>query len=222
MPPGISTNIQTLLAQARLASGTGDLGAANWLRKLEPSEDDKAFGTALAALLRVVEAEKFSESHADAARALLEKYPAENVRRYGIGAVLVRYLAGRPDGKAALALSAQLIGDLAGAEAKLPAGDFGATVAPAMIRFYRGEALRKAGQPADALVEYQTVLSVYPYNEWPDAAAFGVAACFEALGDSATARNRYEEIVKSSGKSPESLAWRALAEKRLEALKKGE
>ena len=117
-------------------------------------------------------------------------------------------------------LSQSLLDEFAGVEGKLPADHFGATVAPAMIRFYRGELLRKGGKPADAMVEYETVLGVYPYNEWPDAAACGVAECFFALGDPDTAKKRFEEVTKSGGKSPASQAWRTLAGRRLEELER--
>jgi len=222
LPEEAAAKIDALLAQAQLASGTGDLGAAQWLRKLVSTEDDKAFSAAIAALLKTAEAGKLTAKHAAALRELLAQYPVESPRRYSVGALLVRHLAGGKDTEETLKLSQSLLDEFAQVEGKLPAQDFGATVAPAMIRFYRGELLRDAGQPADALVEYETVLSVYPYNEWPDAAACGVAECFYALGDPDTAKKRFEEVTKSNGKSPASQAWKTIAGKRLEEISKGE
>ena len=91
-----------------------------------------------------------------------------------------------------------------------------------MLYFYKGEAERLAGNGADALVAYETVLSAYPYNEWPDAAACGVAETYAALGDKKTALDKFAEVIKIGGQTPASSAWVALARRRTQELTKGE
>ena len=89
-----------------------------------------------------------------------------------------------------------------------------------MIYYYRGEAARRTDAPAKALPDFETVLAVYPYNEWPDAAAFGAAECYAALGDPKTARAKLEELAQSTSNNSGSAAWRDRARQRLTTIPK--
>ena len=73
-----------------------------------------------------------------------------------------------------------------------------------------------------ALAAYETILAAYPYNEWPDAAACGAAECYVALGDKATARVKFNEVVKSATATGASAKWGEVAKKRINELNKGE
>jgi tetratricopeptide (TPR) repeat protein len=117
-------------------------------------------------------------------------------------------------------LADQLAAELAAHEQKLDPKSSGSTIAAAIIHFYRGESQRAAGQYADALASYETVLAAYPYNAWPDAAACQAAECYLALGDAETALQKFQEVANSQSKEPASARWRKLAQQRMSDLKK--
>src|SRR5262249_43075000 len=152
---------------------------------------------------------------------------------YSLGALLMQNLAASGAGagsgsglsKEAIELSNRLTSELSANEKKLDPKSPGASLAPAMIFFYRGQALRLAERYPDALAAYETVISVYPINEWPDAAACGSAECYAALGETAAAIKKFEEVAAPAPApapaNPATAKWRDLAKSRIAELQKG-
>jgi tetratricopeptide (TPR) repeat protein len=144
-----------------------------------------------------------------------ESYPPTQSRYYLLG-------ANRLLNPGSLADRDQLAGELAERfiqnEKALEAQSAGATLAPAIIYFHRGEAARRRQDFGAALADYETVLAAYPCNEWPDAAAYGAAECFAGLGDLPTALTRLEEIA-GQGTNTASASWVLKARQRLDELK---
>ncbi|OGV83824.1 MAG: hypothetical protein A2340_05425 [Lentisphaerae bacterium RIFOXYB12_FULL_60_10] len=222
LPETYAGQVDALLAQARLASGTGDLGAGWWITRLTPDTDAATFNASLAALLRAIDTGRPNPDLPSRLEKACQAIPVGHVNRMALAAAHIAALARLGKDKDILTVSDAILKELAEAESTYPPGVFGSTIAPAMIRFHRGEALRRTGHPTDALLEYETVLSVYPYNEWPDAASCGVAECFAALGESDVAQTRFEEITKTGAKTPAAATWQAYAERRLRELKEGD
>ncbi len=75
---------------------------------------------------------------------------------------------------------------------------FGNSLALAMLFHHSAEEHRRRGNYAAALVAYEQILSSYSYNEWPDRASLGVARCLVAFGDKKGARERLNDILKST------------------------
>ncbi|MFZ4395487.1 MAG: tetratricopeptide repeat protein [Kiritimatiellia bacterium] len=208
------------LSRVRFKTGTGDRGFSYWIEKLAASAPDADCEAALPLLARIAGSPTPPPAAMDKLESLLKAYAPENARRYGVGAIALQLAAAGGDKERLKKLGTQLVAEYAGAEKKLPAKKWSTTVAPAMIYYFMGEAERLAGNQADALVAYETVLAAYPYNEWPDAAGCGAAECYAALGDTATAATKWNEVVKSAGTSPGSAKWRELAARKVEALAK--
>ena len=219
LPPDYARALPQNLSRVRFKTGTGDKGFAYWFDKLAASAPDADFEAAAPALVKIVGGLPAESATLDKLEALVKQYGPDSARSYGVGAIAVQ-LSASGDQDRLKRLSAQLAADYASAEKKLPAKTWSTTVAPAMIYFFKGESERLAGNYADALVAYETVLAAYPCNEWPDAAGCGAAECYAALGDAATASNKWNEVVKSAGTSPGSAKWRDLAAQRLKTLSK--
>jgi len=179
---------------ANLAVAQGD-----WSRSLLPGATDAEFNTGIAQIRKAGKPVKITIP-----------YDVTHPRYYDLGALLLQIGAATNAGK--------LAAEFAANESKLDPKSTGATLAPAIIFYFKGEAERRAGNDADALVSYETVLSAYPYNEWPDAAACGAAECYAALGDKPTAVAKFNQVVKANA-SPQ---WTALAQKRITELNKGD
>lgn len=219
LPAGYAGSLSRNLSRIRYKTGTGDRGFAYWLGKLAPSAPDADFEAAAPLLAKIAAAVAPEPAAFDTLESLMKQYGPANPRTYGIGAIALQAAASfKPErlGK----LSAQLAADYADAEKTLPAGTWSTTVAPAMIHFFRGEAERLAGNQADALVSYETVLAAYPVNEWPDAAACGAAECYAALGDKDTAVAKLSEVVKSGASAKSPSKWVDAAKQRLAELTK--
>ncbi len=222
LPPDYAAVVEDNLARARLEAGIEDRGAAIWLTRLAPAVSNAQFDLAAVMLGRALTESKPDAIKSSPLRQAMQAYPADEHRHYTCGALWLQALAARGDSSLAEE-AARLADDYSANEKKLPAGSSGATIAPAMIYYYRGEAARRARQPAKALSDFETVLAAYPYNEWPDAAAYGAAMCFAELDDLKTARARLTELVNSSAaKSAASAAWREKARERLTTLPKEE
>lgn len=220
LPPAYAEAVQWQLARARLEAGLADRGAATWIARLAPAISNTQFEAASAMLGRCIEAGKPEAINPSALEDAMTVYPVAAPRRYVCGALLLQLLAARGQDRRLAETAARLADEYAANEKALPVGSLGATLAPAMIFYYRGEAARRAEDPAKALPDFETVLAVYPYNEWPDAAAFGAAECYAALGDPKTARAKLEELVQSAATNSGSAAWRDRARQRLTTLPK--
>ena len=216
------------MAAMRFKSGAGDMGATQWVNQLAQAKDEKAFETAITALRKVCAAGKLDAPSREALEKALKPLPPTQARRYALGALLLEAQYTGGDKTAASKLSAELATQFTENEKKLDAKSMGATLAPAIIHFYRGESQRQEQNWGDALASYETVLSAYPYNEWPDAAACGAAECYLALGDKETALKKFQEVADakpatSTANSSSNSAvtrWRELARKRLGELAK--
>ena len=219
LPQAYAQAVDANHAEALLKSKTGDLGRGYWLRGLAAGQSEEVFGRAVAALIDIVDAGRRDKALAKALTRALASSPPDSARHYSLGAVLLHTLAADGDNRELARLAVELTEALAEHEGKLDASAHGATAGAAMIHYYAGEAARRDDRPADALASYETVLSVYPYNEWPDAAAYGTAQCFVAFDDKQTARTRLKEIVDADGASP---AWREKARELMTTLEKGE
>jgi outer membrane protein assembly factor BamD (BamD/ComL family) len=219
LPPDYAKALPQNLSRVRFKTGTGDKGFSYWFDKLAASAPDADFEAAAPAMARIAGNLTPASSSLDKLEALVKQYDPDNARRYGVGAIALQ-LSASGDKDRLKRLSTLLATDYAAAEKKLPPKTWSTTVAPAMIYFFSGEADRLAGSHADALVAYETVLAAYPYNEWPDAAGCRAAECYAALGDTATASNKWNEVVKSAGTSPGSAPWRELAAQKLKTLSK--
>jgi len=210
------------LNRVRFQAGTGDMGLAYWLDRLAPGRGDAEFDAALAALCHIADAGKpegGAQARLEAAQAA---YNADSVRYYGLGAVRLRFIAAAADYAALRTLTGKLSGEFTPREQGFAARSWSATVAPAMICYYRGEGERRAGNHAEALAAFETVLAAYPYNEWPDAAACGAAECYVALGDVPTAVARLNEVVKTADAgNAASARWVEQAKKRVAELTGG-
>jgi len=222
LPESYARDVDILLAQARFASGSEDMGADYWIDQLGAGVPDDAFAPAVSMLVRIAGANRLAKKQTAALEKSVKSYALDVPRRYSVAAVFLSALAQDPVADRLTQATAKFAGEFARAEPKLPEKDFGTTVAAAMIYFYRGQALLQTGHAADAMAAYETVLSVYPYNEWPDAASCGVAEAFAALGDTDTAIARFEAVVKAGGEAPGSKRWKQLAEKRIAELRKGQ
>lgn len=220
LSPEYRAGLPALIAQAEAAAGIPPGGADYWVTQLGVETDEPVFAAAVQALARAALNDWLTVRHLKALDAALAGYPAEHSRRLS-AAVASLAAAARLDTANLLARTETLAAAYAAAAGGLPPGSPAATVAPATIHFYRGEALRAAGQPAAALADYETVLAVYPYNEWPDAASVGAAAAFAALGDSATAVARLQDVIDNGGGHPRSAPWLTLARQRLTELNPG-
>jgi tetratricopeptide (TPR) repeat protein len=222
LPKEYADAVATNLASARLKSGTGDMGRDYWLDRLRTEETPAAFGAGIAALGQLADAGKLDGAARARLREAMKALPPSQTRYYSVGAALLQALSAsdkKGDAQEMDTLARTLAAQLAENEKALNKQEHGATVAAAMIYYYRGEAERRSGNCADALASYETVLAAYPYNEWPDAAAYGAAECYLALGDAETARAKLQEIVSAREQSPASQRWREKATNRLAELK---
>ena len=221
LPPDYAAVVAANAAAARFKSKTGDMGRIFWLTHLTSDERPGGFESAAAALISVTDHDKADQGTAEALAGAMKTYQPTEARYYSVGAVRLHVLAATDADKELAALSAELAVALAEHEAGLDEGSFGATVAPAIIHFYAGEVDRRAGRPADALGSYETVLSVYPYNEWPDAAAVRAAQCFADLGDKDTAIVKLQEVINAKTNAKASEIWQKKAKQLLTDLNKG-
>lgn len=222
LPSDYMAALDANLARVRQQGGLGDGGMSFNLTQLAPTVPEPAFQAAVASLVKPVQGFKPDDNTIAVLEAAIEKYPPETSRRYAVGAVLIRMLSARGRNEDIRKWCGRLLAEFASHEKELVGKGFAGTVAPAMIYFYKGEAERLAGNGTDALVAYETVLSVYPYNEWPDAAVCGIAECYAALGDKKTALSKFAEVIQIGGQSPASSGWVALAKRRTQELTKGE
>ncbi|MCG3149005.1 MAG: hypothetical protein PCFJNLEI_02457 [Verrucomicrobiae bacterium] len=182
------------VVEANLALAQGD-----WSRSLVPTASDAEFNLALTQIRKAGKPINYANP-----------YTVTQARYYDFCAVLLQTGSATNAG--------QLAAEFMANERQLDPKSTGATLAPAIIYFFKGEAERRAGNEADALVSYETVLSAYPYNEWPDAAACGAAECYAALGDKPTALAKFAQVVKANA-SPQ---WTAVAQKRITELNQGD
>lgn len=210
-----SNQVDRALAQLRFAHGLDDRGLSHWVMGLATGTPDGVFNAALqniAALRTDIQmGSKVCAALAQAAGA----YPETHPRHYLIGANQLLSLSsvGEQD-RLARELADRFIQNEKSLESQSP----GAILAPAIIFFHRGEAARRQRDFAAALADYETVLSAYPCNEWPDAAAYGVAECFAGLGDLPNAKSRLEELAGQTTNAV-SAPWVSKARHRLDELK---
>lgn len=209
------------LSAVRFRSGTGDMGADYWIERLKPATPDADFDSALTALAKVAGRAKLGAGSLAGIAKAHEALPPESPRHYGAGAVRLLLLAGRGDWDEVQRLAPVLAAGYAAREASLPPRTWATTVAPAIIHFMAGEANRRAGNVADALVSYETVLAAYPFNEWPDAAACGAAECYAVLGDSKTAVDKLNDVIRNAKADSASAKWIEQARQRVKELTGG-
>jgi len=223
LPPEYAKSLRDNINRARFQAGTGDMGLAYWLDRLAPGRSDAEFDSAVAALCRVADGGKPDASSDAKLAAALKEHGPDSARRFGAGAVRLHFMAAAGDFASMRALAGSLWDEFSAREGALPGKTWSTTVAPAMICFYRAEGERRAGNHAEALAGYETVLAAYPFNEWPDAAACGAAECYAALGDPSTAVAKLEEVVKNAGAGggAASKKWVELAKKRIAELTGG-
>lgn len=218
LPAAYAANIDTAVANARLDAGDGDMGLPYWLDQATTTKDERLFESSIGAIRKIAAKSDLDNKARERLTAAMNEAPPESARRYALGAVVLQAMSASKQNKEAGQFAEKLVEEFNKNEKKLDAKASGATIAPAMIHFYRGESQRHLGKFADALVSYETVLSAYPYNEWPDAAACGAAECFLALGDNAAALQRFKEVAAVA--DPVSAKWRELASKRVSELEK--
>ncbi len=220
LPPAYASSVEGNLARARLEAGLDDRGASIWIARLAPAVSNAIFESAVTMMGRCIATGKPDAINPSALEQAMVAYPADMPRHYSCGALLLQLLAVRGEDRPLADNAARLANDYAAHERALAPGSAGTTLAPAMIYYYRGEAARRADTPAKALPDFETVLAAYPYNEWPDAAAFGAAECYAALGDSKTARAKLDELVQAATTNSGSAVWRDRAKQRLTTLSK--
>jgi len=221
LPDEYAARLTENLNRVRVHTGTGDRGLAHWLGRLATDRPDAEFDSAAAAICRIADAGKLDRGTVAKLAASQEAYPADHIRRYAVGAVRLRVLADLADDQELRKLAGALADAFSAHEKAFAAQSWGATVAPAMIWYFRGEGERRSGNHADALAAYETVLAAYPYNEWPDAAACGAAECYAALGDIPTALARLKEVLKTAADNAASTKWVEHAKKRITVLTEG-
>lgn len=217
--------VDEALASLRLRERIGDMGLDYWLSCLGEEVDDARFAPAVAALRQVAGSGRFDKDANGKLSALLADYTAKEGRHYVLAAVQLFAMWSAlesSDSRKALSelatLASKLAGELEANEATLTETGQAPTVAAAMIYFFLGEAQRRSGDVADALVSYETVLAVYPYNQWPDAATCGAADCFAALGDVDTAVEKFNQVIQAAAPHADAKPWREYATRRVTEL----
>lgn len=219
LPAEYAALVEKNLANARLKAGDGGSDLSYWLGQMGTNAPAGEFNSVLITLLKIVRETRPPASAHSALEAAQRQYPLTSPRYFGLGALRLEAFSSAADLAARNKLAEQLAQEFGAHEKELAGQDWSAAVAPAMIHYYRGEADRLSGNFAGALAAYETVLSAYPYNEWPDAAAFGAGECYAALGDTATARAKWDEVAKSAAAASEK--WREAAKKRIAETNQG-
>ena len=217
--------VDETLASLRLREKLGDLGLDYWLSCLGGDVDDARFAPAAAALRQIAAGHRFDKDANKALAVRAAAYTAKQARHYDLAAVQLLALWSEvevSDSRKTLnelsTLAEKLGAQLEDNEAALIEAGQAPTVAAAMIYFFLGEAQRREGNIADALVSYETVLAVYPYNQWPDAATCGAADCFAALGDIDTAIAKFDQVIQAAAPHPDAKPWREYATRRVTEL----
>jgi tetratricopeptide (TPR) repeat protein len=210
-----SNEVDRTLAQLRYTQGLGDRGLDYWMTGLAVGSSEVVFSSALQSLGVLQTDERLQGKIRILLAKVQDTYSPTQSRYYLIGAHRLLNPASPADrDQLAGALVARFIQN----EKGLDAQSAGATLAPAILFYFRGEAARHRQDFGSALADYETVLSAYPCNEWPDAAAYGAAECFAGLGDVPTALARLEEIAGQATNTV-SGPWVLKARQRLNELK---
>lgn len=222
LPPDYAAAVEPALARLRLEAGLGDSGLGYWLEGLAAPTNPARFAHSAAMVRRLLDAGKLTDRIEPALARLQAALPPAQAEHYVLGALRLQGLAAQ----GRLADAARLADELATAhganEKALDPQSQGATLAPAMIHYFRGDLARRDGRIPDALAEFETVLAAYPYNEWPDAAACGAAECYAALGDTNTAAVKFGEVAAQPTNTPAAARWVELARRRLQELNRKE
>jgi tetratricopeptide (TPR) repeat protein len=210
--------VDAKVAGLRLSSGVGDMGASRWLAQIAEAKDAKGFETAAGALRKIAAAGKLDAAGQEKLKGVMEGAAVTDAKRYAVGAIVVEAKLALGQVKEAGLLADGLVVEFGKNEKGLDAKSSGATVAPAVFYFAQGEALRAKQEYPGALAAYETVISAYPVNHWPDAAACGAAECLLIMGDKQGAVEKFKEVVKSAGTAGAGKVWREKAEGRLKEI----
>jgi outer membrane protein assembly factor BamD (BamD/ComL family) len=222
LPPEYAAAIDPTLARLRMESGLGDHGFSHWLEGLSAPTNATRFIHSTAMIRRLLDSGKLADRIEAALARLLAGIPPDQHAYYVVGALRLQSLTSLNRLPQATGLADELLAAFAANEKSLDPQSLGATLAPAMIHYFKGDLARRAGHIPDALVAFETVLAAYPYNEWPDAAACGAAECYAALGDTDTAALKFGEVAAQSAPTPASAFWVELARRRLQEMNKKE
>jgi len=222
LPAEYAKNLTENLNRVRFQAGTGDLGLAYWLDRLESKRSHAEFEAAVSALSRITYLVKPDTKDQAKLEAAQGEYQPDSIRYFSVGALRLHSMAVAEQAEALRLLGTLLAEALTAHEGSFTVKSWGTTVGTAMIYYYQAEGERRAGNHAEALGTFETVLAVYPYNEWPDAAACGAAECYVALGDIPTALTKLNEVVKTAdAANAASATWVKQAEKRIKELTEG-
>ncbi len=213
--------VEAKVAGLRLSAGVGDMGAGRWLAQMAQAQDAKGFEAAASALRKIAAAGKLDNAVLEKLKEQMDKTAATDARRYAVGAIILEARLALNQSKEAGVLAEALLADFVKNEKGLDPKASGASLAPAVIYFAQGEALRAKQEYGPALAAYETVMAAYPVNHWPDAAACGAGECLAALGDKEGALEKFREVIKSAGTQGPAKAWRERAQQRLNAIEKG-
>jgi tetratricopeptide (TPR) repeat protein len=221
LPGEYASVAEPKLAGLRLSAGVGDMGAGRWLTQIAEAKDAKGFEAAASSLRKIAAAGKLDSAGQEKLKDVMEKAAVTDGKRYTAGAIILEAKLALGQVKEAGVLADALLVDFVKNEKGLDAKSSGASLAPAVIYFAQGEALRAKQEYGPALAAYETVISAYPVNHWPDAAACGAAECLVVLGDKEGAIEKFKEVVKSAGTQGAGKVWREKAEARLKNLGSG-
>ncbi|NQU11530.1 tetratricopeptide repeat protein [bacterium] len=222
LPPDYAAAIELALARVRLESGLGDQGLAYWMDGLATATNEARFGQAATMVRRLIADGKLNRQIDAALGQRLPKLTVEQPEYFLLGALRLESLVALNREAEATRLAESLATAFAENEKSLAPQSLGASLAPAMIYYFRGELARQTGRPADALAAYETVLAVYPYNEWPDAAACGAAECYLSLNDTNTAVAKFGEVAVQPTNAVATARWIRYAQQRMNDLTKKE
>jgi tetratricopeptide (TPR) repeat protein len=161
LPAEYAKAVDANLANAQMQSGSEDSGASYWIESLSPQTADAAFDSALVPLRKLATAGKLARGKIETAMAA---YNTGQPRYYALGALLLQGLSAESKTADVSKLATRLASEFSANESKLDPKSPGATLAPAIIHFFKAESERLAGNHADALASYETILSAYPYN----------------------------------------------------------
>lgn len=220
LPSDYAAVVEGTLARLRSQHGLGDGGLNYWASQLDANIKDEPFMAAWAAVQKTPGDAPYAGRIVPLVEKAWKNFSPDSPRYYLLGALFLEKNTSASPGDI-LKMAIPLAENWSKNEKQFTNAPVALALAPAIIFYHKGDALRRTGDVAAALADFETVLAAYPVNEWPDAAACGAAECYAALGDTNTAMARLLEVVTQGKTSAGSRIWSDRAKERLDVLKKG-